>query len=225
MSGTVLEAVALHKRYEMRHGAIEVLRGAAFSVATGETVAILGRSGAGKSTLLNVLGGLDRPDAGEVLFMGRSLFALPERKRTEIRSEGIGFVFQSYHLLPEMTILENVMLPAMATGKLSRREMQSRARGLLERAGLGERLAHRPPELSGGEQQRAAIARALMNSPSLILADEPTGNLDKATGASVLDFLFDMIGRSGSAMVIVTHDTSVADKCARRLFLDNGVFA
>lgn len=225
MSGTVLEAVALHKRYEMRHGAIEVLRGAAFSVAAGETVAILGRSGAGKSTLLNVLGGLDRPDSGQVLFMGQSLFALPESRRTAIRSAGIGFVFQSYHLLPEMTILENVMLPAMATGKLSRREMQARARDLLGRAGLGERLAHRPPELSGGEQQRAAIARALMNSPSLILADEPTGNLDKSTGAAVLDFLFEMTGQGGSAMVIVTHDTSVADKCARRLFLDNGVFA
>ncbi|MBR3087048.1 MAG: ABC transporter ATP-binding protein [Kiritimatiellae bacterium] len=220
----ILEARGLFKSYTMAHGRVDVLRGASLSVYPGETVAILGRSGAGKSTLLNVLGGLDDPDGGEILFRGAPFSSLPEAARTKIRAAGIGFVFQSYHLMPEMTILENAMLPAMATGRLGRAGMYDRARALLQRAGLGGRLAHRPPELSGGEQQRVAIVRALINDPTLVLADEPTGNLDAATGAAVLDFLFEMVSARGSAMAIVTHDKSVAAKCSRRVTLENGAF-
>ncbi|MBR4612405.1 MAG: ABC transporter ATP-binding protein, partial [Kiritimatiellae bacterium] len=176
MSGAVMEAIGLRKSFVMPHGRIEVLRGADISIGAGETVAILGRSGAGKSTLLNVLGGLDAPDAGEVRFQGAPFSSLSERRRTAIRATGIGFVFQSFQLLPEMTVLENAILPAMAAGRLGRAAMRRRAAELLDRAGLSHRLSHRPPELSGGEQQRVAIARALMNSPALVLADEPTGN-------------------------------------------------
>ena len=226
MNGTaILEARGLCKSYTMAHGRIDVLRGASLSVCAGETVAILGRSGAGKSTLLNVLGGLDEPDSGEVLFRGAPFSALDEAGRTAVRAKGIGFVFQSYHLLPEMTVLENAILPAMATGILGRAAMREKARGLLERAGLGDRLAHRPPELSGGEQQRVAIVRALMNDPALVLADEPTGNLDAATGRDVLDFLFGLVASRGTAMAIVTHDKTVAARCGRAVTLEQGRFA
>ena len=226
MNGTaILEARGLCKSYTMAHGRIDVLRCASLSVGAGETVAILGRSGAGKSTLLNVLGGLDEPDSGEVLFRGAPFSALDEAGRTAVRAKGIGFVFQSYHLLPEMTVLENAILPAMATGMLGRAAMREKARGLLERAGLGDRLAHRPPELSGGEQQRVAIVRALMNDPALVLADEPTGNLDAATGRDVLDFLFGLVASRGTAMAIVTHDKTVAARCGRAVTLEQGRFA
>ncbi|MBP5543021.1 MAG: ABC transporter ATP-binding protein [Kiritimatiellae bacterium] len=224
MSGAVMEAIGLRKSFVMPHGRIEVLRGADISIGAGETVAILGRSGAGKSTLLNVLGGLDAPDAGEVRFQGAPFSSLSERRRTAIRATGIGFVFQSFQLLPEMTVLENAILPAMAAGRLGRAAMRRRAAELLDRAGLSHRLSHRPPELSGGEQQRVAIARALMNSPALVLADEPTGNLDGATGCAVLDFLFEMVASIGGAMAIVTHDVSLAARCSRTVTLEEGVF-
>lgn len=224
MSAPVIEARNLRKRYRMPHGSIDVLRGASLSIQPGETVAIVGRSGAGKSTLLNVLGGLDRPDSGELIFMGRQVFAMPEARRTLLRARGIGFVFQSYHLLPEMTILENAMLPAMAVGGISKREMRDRAAALLSKVGLAGRLSHRPAELSGGEQQRAAIARALMNDPPLLLADEPTGNLDAATGGAILDLILSMVSARGNALAIVTHDASVSARCNRRLILENGVF-
>ncbi len=224
MSGAVMEAIGLRKSFVMPHGRIEVLRGADISIGAGETVAILGRSGAGKSTLLNVLGGLDAPDAGEVRFQGAPFSSLSERRRTAIRATGIGFVFQSFQLLPEMTVLENAILPAMAAGRLGRAAMRRRAAELLDRAGLSHRLSHRPPELSGGEQQRVAIARALMNSPALVLADEPTGNLDGATGRAVLDFLFEMVASIGGAMAIVTHDVSLAARCSRTVTLEEGVF-
>lgn len=224
MNTPVIEAKGLWKKYQMPHGSIEVLRGASLSILPGETVAIIGRSGAGKSTLLNVLGGLDRPDSGELLFMGEPLSAISEARRTHLRAKGIGFVFQSYHLLPEMTILENAMLPAMAIGGVSRGAMGERAAGLLAKVGLSGRLSHRPAELSGGEQQRAAIARALMNNPPLILADEPTGNLDATTGGAILDLIFSMVAERGAALAIVTHDASVAARCDRRLTLENGMF-
>ncbi len=224
MSGAVMEAIGLRKSFVMPHGRIEVLRGADISIGAGETVAILGRSGAGKSTLLNVLGGLDAPDAGEVRFQGAPFSSLSERRRTAIRATGIGFVFQSFQLLPEMTVLENAILPAMAAGRLGRAAMRRRAAELLDRAGLSHRLSHRPPELSGGEQQRVAIARALMNSPALVLADEPTGNLDGATGRAVLDFLFEMVASIGGTMAIVTHDVSLAARCSRTVTLEEGVF-
>lgn len=220
----ILEARDLRKSYELPHGRIDVLCGASFRVEPGETVAILGRSGAGKSTLLNVLGGLEEPDGGEIFFKGEPFSALAESGRTRIRAAGIGFVFQAYHLMPELTVLENAMLPAMALGVLAHREMRERARELLDRAGLGARLAHRPQELSGGEQQRVAIARALMNRPALVLADEPTGNLDATTGMAVLDFLFEATAWMGGSMAIVTHDAAVAAKCARTATLEGGRF-
>ncbi len=203
----------------MPHKEVTVLNGISLEANRGELVAVVGRSGAGKSTLLNLLGGIDTPDSGEVLIDGINLFKQSETGRTAIRAEKIGYVFQSYHLLPEMSILENVMLPAMALKHLSKAEMQDKATGLLNRVGLSSRLSHRPRELSGGEQQRAAIARALMNDPLLILADEPTGNLDKETGNSVLDLLFELVRSQGSSMIIVTHDEKVASRCDRCISL------
>lgn len=221
MSGAVLEAVGIRKSYVLPHGRIDVLRGANLTVGAGETVAITGRSGAGKSTLLNVLGGLDAPDAGEVRFQGAPFSSLSEARRTALRATGVGFVFQSYQLLPEMTILENAMLPAMAAGRLGRAEMRARAADLLARAGLSHRLAHHPAELSGGEQQRVALARALMCAPEVVLADEPTGNLDKLTGAEIMKLLFE-VSETPFALVMVTHSAEAAALCDRVLTLDGG---
>ena len=221
--GTAIAAEALHKSYTLHGKRLEILRGVAFSAEPGETIAIVGRSGAGKSTLLHVLGGLDRPQSGEVFVGGRPLYALSGRRRTKLRAAAIGFVFQAYHLLPEMDITENVMLPAMALGRLSRAAMRARAEALLDRVGLAGRLRHTPLELSGGEQQRAAIARALMNEPPLLLADEPTGNLDEATGAQVLDLLFALARERQAVLVMVTHSPATAARCARTLTLEDGV--
>lgn len=221
----LLEAQGLCKGYTLHGRRLEILAGADFSAAAGETVAIIGRSGAGKSTLMHVLGGLDRPSAGEVRLGGVSLYDLSARRRTRLRAERIGFVFQAYHLLPEMDIVENVMLPAMARGRLSGRAMRARAEALLARVGLGERLRHRPQELSGGEQQRAAIARALMNEPALILADEPTGNLDAKTGEVVLEALFELVREQQVLLVMVTHNPETAARCGRVLTLAEGRLA
>ena len=218
----LLRASGVSKSYRLPHGTVEVLRGASIAVAPAERVAIVGRSGAGKSTLLNLLGGLDRPDNGTVYLRGRDIYGMPVRRRTRLRAESVGFVFQSYQLLPEMDVLENVMLPAMALGRLGRLAMRARARELLELVGLAERAAHTPLELSGGEQQRAAIARAMMNNPELVLADEPTGNLDERTAAGTLDLLFGLARERGHALVVVTHDMAVAARCDRALRLDNG---
>lgn len=221
----LLEAQGLCKGYTLHGRRLEILAGADFSAAAGEMVAIIGRSGAGKSTLMHVLGGLDRPSAGEVRLGGVSLYDLSARRRTRLRAERIGFVFQAYHLLPEMDIVENVMLPAMARGCLSGRAMRARAEALLARVGLGERLRHRPQELSGGEQQRAAIARALMNEPALILADEPTGNLDAKTGEVVLEALFELVREQQVLLVMVTHNPETAARCGRVLTLAEGRLA
>ena len=218
----LLAAVNLSKRYRLPHKVVEVLQGAAIEVRAGERVAIVGRSGAGKSTLLHVLGGLDRPDAGEVFLRGQSLYALPPPRRTRLRALTIGLVFQAYHLLPEMDVTENVLLPAMAISRLGRAALRRRALELLEQVGLADRATHMPLELSGGEQQRVAIARALMNAPELLLADEPTGNLDRDTGRQTLDLLFGLAHQSGHALVIVTHDAEVAARCGRVLTLDYG---
>ncbi len=216
---SVLKATNLCKKYVMPHKTVDVLNGISLEANKGELLAVVGRSGSGKSTLLNILGGIDTPDDGEVIIDGQSIFSASAAQRTSTRAQKIGFVFQAYHLLPEMTILENVMLPAMALNCLSKKEMASRARMLLERVGLESRLTHRPRELSGGEQQRVAIARALMNEPILILADEPTGNLDKTTGDSVLNLFFDLVRSQGISMIIVTHDSSVAERCDRCISL------
>lgn len=218
-----LSAAGLRKAYTLHGQRLDILRGASLDAHPGETLAIVGRSGAGKSTLLHVLGGLDRPEAGEVFVGGRGLYALSAARRTRLRAAAIGFVFQAYHLLPEMDIAENVMLPGMALGRLSRRALRARAEALLERVGLADRLRHTPPELSGGEQQRAAIARALMNEPPVILADEPTGNLDAKTGDQVLSLLFELTKERGAVLAMVTHSPATAARCDRTLTLHDGV--
>ena len=220
----VLSARSIRKTYRLEKKLVKVLDGASFEVAPGEHVAIIGASGAGKSTLLNLLGGLDRPDSREsrVEILGEDIYALPPGRRAAFRAAHIGFVFQSYHLLPEMDCVENVMLPAYALGRHGAAERR-RACELLEAVGLGHRLEHKPLELSGGEQQRVAIARALMNEPELLLADEPTGNLDAAIGGQVLDLLFSL-GETRS-IVMVTHSPDTAARCGRVLTLANGLMA
>ena len=188
---------------------IEVLKGVSFSVREGEKVAIIGRSGAGKSTLLNILGGLLKPTSGTVS-----------------RPKNFGFVFQSYHLMPELTVLENVLLPTMArraAALATRAASEARARDLLEKVGLGKRLDHLPAELSGGERQRVALARALVTDPALVLADEPTGNLDAMTGADILRILSELSGDGKTSLVMVTHSPAAAAVCDRTLSLENGV--
>ena len=218
-----LLAEDLRKSYTLHGNRLDILRGAALRAAPGETLAIVGRSGAGKSTLLHVLGGLDKPQGGRVLIAGQDLYGISARRRTRLRAAKIGFVFQAYHLLPEMDLVENVMLPAMALGSLSRRRMRARAEALLECVGLADRRRHTPPELSGGEQQRAAIARALMNEPPLLLADEPTGNLDAKTGDAVLDLLFRLARERQTLLVMVTHAPATAARCDRTLTLEEGL--
>jgi len=220
----MLEAILLHKTYILPHKRVDVLKGASLSVAKGERVAIVGRSGAGKSTLLHVLGGLDRPESGEVRIDGQSLYSVSQRARTAVRASKIGFVFQSYHLLPEMDVTENVMLPAM-TGVLgiTRQEMRRRALELLDHVGLADRATHMSLELSGGEQQRVALARALINEPALILADEPTGNLDRGTGSQIMELLFGLSRTRDLALVMVTHSPETAALCDRVVELSNGL--
>ncbi len=222
-----VEAVDLFKHYELERVRIDVLRGVSLTVNHGETVSITGASGAGKSTLLQLLGGLDQPSAGRVHLEGRDLYAMSAGARTEVRATRVGFVFQAYHLLPELGVLENVMLPALSRrGALQRMaQLRERARGLLAQVGLARREHHRPVELSGGEQQRAALARALMNEPDLVLADEPTGNLDSATGQQVLDYLFALTRERGHTLVMVTHNEAVARLCQRQLHLRDGRLA
>ena len=221
---SLLEAADLRRSFAMETRTLEVLRGVSLAIAAGESLAITGASGAGKSTLLHILGGLDRPTAGRVLYRGRDLYALGDRDRSAIRAQKIGFVFQAYHLLPELTVLENVLLPGLSAHGACLRgpALRARAAELLARVGLADRAAHRPNELSGGEQQRAALARALMNGPELLLADEPTGNLDSKTGEDVLGYLFTLAAEHGLTLVLVTHNEAVAARCGRRLALRDG---
>lgn len=218
----LLSAKELYKTYSLARAGIRVLQGASLDVAQGETVAIVGRSGAGKSTLLHTLGGLDRPQSGTVEIDGVPLYSGRQKTRNAIRSRKIGFVFQSYHLLPEMTIAENVLLPALAGPHPPWRALRERALALLAQVGLAERAGHKPPELSGGEQQRAALARALVNDPELILADEPTGNLDAVTGRQVIELLFNLSRMRGLSLVMVTHAPDLARLCSRVLELRDG---
>lgn len=218
MSDEILIATGVRKSYRLGQREIEVLRGIDLNVKRGEALVIRGASGAGKSTLLHLLGGLDAPSAGDVTLDGASLAGLSNVARCRLRGEKLGFVFQAYNLLPELDALENVCLPALLTGK---RE-EERGRELLKAVGLGERLEHRPTELSGGEQQRVAIARAMMNRPALILADEPTGNLDSKTGDAILDLLWEMRARAQTTLVMVTHDEHVAKRGERVLEIADG---
>jgi lipoprotein-releasing system ATP-binding protein len=200
---------------------LEILRGLDLAVYRGEVLAISGASGAGKSTLLHIMGTLDRPVSGSVLFEGVDFAKMPGSQVNRIRNEEIGFIFQFYHLLPEFTALENVLMPALCKGK-RRKALQARAEHLLERVGLAERMTHKPGRLSGGEQQRVAIARALFNEPSLVLSDEPTGNLDEHTGKGILDLLFDLSETEKMTLVIVTHDGAVAERAHRWVHMHEG---
>ena len=219
--GDMLVARGLQKSYRLGARELEVLQGIDLRVRRGEAMVIIGASGAGKSTLLHLLGGLDAPSAGDVSLDGVSLFAMPGAARTRLRNEQIGFVFQSYNLLPELDALENVCLPALMQPR-ARDGVADRGRELLKAVGLGERLEHRPAELSGGEQQRVAVARALMNRPRLLLADEPTGNLDSKTGEGILDLLWRLRQESGTTLVMVTHDQHVATRGERLLEIADG---
>lgn len=217
----MLIARDLHKRYEMGPRSLEVLRGLNVSIAKGEFLALRGASGSGKSTLLHLLGGLDAPNAGEIWFAGSNLAKLSSRELSQLRNLKIGFIFQAYHLLPELDALENVCLPArMARTAVSVAE--ARGRELLARVGLKDRIEHRPNELSGGEQQRVAIARALINSPELILADEPTGNLDSRTGQEIIDLLCELRAENQTTLVIATHDAKVAERAPKTVQLVDG---
>ena len=222
-----IEARDLRRTYHLEGVAIEVLRGVSVDVRRGETLAITGQSGAGKSTLLHLLGGLDQPSAGTVHFDGSDLFKLSVRARTLLRGARIGYVFQSFQLLSELDVADNVLLPALGQPGGGGRSgvLRARALELLAKVGLADRAHHKPLELSGGEQQRVAIARALMNDPEIVLADEPTGNLDSQTGQRVLDYLFDLTHSRGHTLVLVTHNEAVAGVCQRRLHLKDGQLA
>lgn len=220
----ILVALGLKKTYPLGRSRLDVLRGIDLEVRRGEALVVVGASGAGKSTLLHLLGGLDTPSAGEVSLDGVLFFDRSAADRARVRNEQVGFVFQSYHLLPELDALENICLPAMLRGT-HRQEARVRGQELLERVGLGERAEHRPNELSGGEQQRVAIARALINRPRLILADEPTGNLDSRTGQTILDLLEEMRQETAATLVTVTHDEHVAARGDRVLTIADGKLA
>ena len=218
----LLKAEGICKNYHLPKSTVEVLAGASISVSAGETLAVVGASGSGKSTLMHILGGLDKPEAGVVEVDGVDFFKMHSWQRSKVRSERIGFVFQSYHLMPEMDVCENVMLPAMARKSGGTAVLKARALELLETVGLIDRATHTPMELSGGEQQRVALARALMNDPDIVLADEPTGNLDGATGSQVLEYLFRVVKNQNHALVLVTHNREIASKCDKVLELKDG---
>jgi len=217
----VLRLQGIERHYREGSGRLSVLNGAELSVATGEIVALVAPSGAGKSTLLHIAGLLERPDKGDVLIDGQSVTAVTDADRTAIRRTKIGFVYQFHHLLPEFTALENVMMPQLIRG-LPRKEAATRAEALLAYMRLAERSGHRPSELSGGEQQRVAIARAVANAPRLLLADEPTGNLDPTTAHYVFDALSALVRASGLAALIVTHNMDLAARMDRRITLEAG---
>jgi ABC-type lipoprotein export system ATPase subunit len=224
MSEPLLSARGLSKSYVMGRRTLEVLRGVHLDVVRGEFLALRGASGAGKSTLLHLMGGLDSPNAGEIFFDGQNLARFSEGELTHFRNRRVGFVFQAYHLLPELTALENVCLPARVA-RISAPAAEKRGRELLARAGLGERTDHKPFELSGGEQQRVAIARALVNEPELLLADEPTGNLDSRTGGEIIELLKDLHVEKHMTLVIATHDAQVAAHAQRAIELADGCIA
>ncbi|MDZ7315732.1 MAG: ABC transporter ATP-binding protein [candidate division KSB1 bacterium] len=216
----ILQLVGVSKSYPSAGGAIQVLQNLDWEVEAGDSVAVVGPSGSGKSTLLNLIGGLDRPDSGRIELNGRNLAALSEDELARVRNREIGFVFQLHHLLPQLTVLENVLLPVLAFGADS--EVESRARTLLERVGLAERQNHFPAQLSGGELQRAAVVRALINRPRVLLADEPTGSLDAVSAASLADLILELNHDQGVALIVVTHSLELAERMRRRFRLSGG---
>jgi ABC-type lipoprotein export system ATPase subunit len=222
----ILKAEGVYKSYRMGATEVKVLKGVDLAVKEGEFVAIVGASGSGKSTLLHILGALDSPDAGVVAFAGRDLSRFSGGELNRYRNKRVGFVFQFYHLLDELSVLENVFLPVMVSRSvvgwfMCRRWAKKRAMELLVQLGLGERARHKPYQLSGGERQRVAIGRALMNEPRLLLADEPTGNLDSATGNGILD-VFEELNRAGQTIVMVSHDERIAQRAGRIITLADG---
>jgi len=221
MSDELLRVEGVRKSFQTGEGEIEVLRRIDLVLREGERVAIVGQSGVGKSTLLHVLGTLDRPTAGNVYFRGDDVFCKSGAELARFRNESLGFVFQFHHLLPEFDALENVMMPGLLRG-LSFAEMRSRARGILDEVGLGHRLHHRVGKLSGGERQRVAVARALVLDPPLVLADEPTGNLDPVTGERISELLLTMNRTRGTALVVVTHNPALAERLGRTVTLVDG---
>ena len=222
MSEVVLEARDVHKSFRQGPVTLDVLQGINIAVAAGERLAIVGASGSGKTTLLQILGGLDRPTSGHVLVDGQDVHELSEEARGSLRNRAVGFVYQFHHLLPEFSALENVAMPLLVR-RMDVRTARERARELLGRVGLGDRLDHRPYQLSGGERQRAAVARALVTEPKLVLADEPTGNLDGGNAESVFTLMLDLNRERRTSLIVVTHDLKLAGRMERTLEIEKGI--
>ena len=223
-NGALLEARDVRKSYVLGKRTLDVLRGVSVAIQRSEFAALRGASGAGKSTLLHLLGGLDSPNAGDIWFGGQNLSRMAQETRSRWRNEKVGFIFQAYHLLPELDALENVCLPARMS-RMPAAQAEARGKDLLTRVGLAERFEHKPAELSGGEQQRVAIARALINSPELIIADEPTGNLDSKTGDEIMDLLLALRSERNTTLVIATHDERIAARAPKVFQLVDGQLA
>jgi lipoprotein-releasing system ATP-binding protein len=224
MNKTIIACRNLRKSYYQGKLEVPVLLGIDLNVKAGETVAIVGTSGSGKSTLLHLLGGLDAPTGGDIRIMGQEIAAIDEEERCRLRNRSLGFIYQFHHLLPEFSALENVAMPLLIR-RMRNAEAYENAAKVLAQVGLGHRISHTPGELSGGERQRAAVARALVTRPACVLADEPTGNLDRRTAAGVFDLMMDLNHNMGASLVIVTHDPELARKAGRTLHLEDGVLA
>ncbi len=221
MTESVLEARDVARQFQQGPVTLEVLKSVNVSILAGERLSIVGASGSGKTTLLQILGGLDKPSSGQVLVEGKDIHALGEKERGDLRNRAIGFVYQFHHLLPEFSALENVAMPLLVR-RMNTAEAKDRASEILKRVGLGERLTHRPHQLSGGERQRAAVARALVTQPKLVLADEPTGNLDGRNAESVFELMLELNRERRTSLVIVTHDLRIAARMDRALEIENG---